>query len=248
MSCCGLSCSRDHTRTGCTARHSSSGHNETEMDPHALLGVRPDASPEEITAAYRKLAKEWHPDLAGGDAGRTMALINAAYDLLRSEGWQQRAQQPAARNGRAPRGAWLPDAVRRALGPELLGALREGERVAVVTPAATWASPHTLLAVTDRRLVWLLDDAPLNRIRSLDFAALAGIEHRHTWPRRRSAVVRVTPTGGRPLSFSELRPPTAETIVAHVVAALRTAAGARRLTCKRRCIRPRGGVACASDG
>src|SRR3954469_21465561 len=116
------------------------------MDPHALLGVRTDATPEEITAAYRKLAKEWHPDLGGADAGRTMALINAAYDLLRSEGWQQGAHQQSA-NGRPPRGAWLPDAVRRALGPELLGALRDGERVAVVTPAATWASPHTLLAV-----------------------------------------------------------------------------------------------------
>jgi hypothetical protein len=201
------------------------------MDPYALLGVRPDASPEEITAAYRKLAKEWHPDLAGTDAGRTMALINAAYDLLRSAGWQRRAHREAARpNGRPARGAWLDAAVRRALGPELHGALRTGERVAVVTPAATWASPHTLLAVTDRRLVWLLDDAPLNRVRSLDFGALARIEHRHSWPRRRSAVVRVVPTVGRPLSFTELRPPTAQTIVAHVVAALRTAAGARRLT------------------
>jgi curved DNA-binding protein CbpA len=197
------------------------------MDPHALLGVRTDATPEEIAAAYRKLAKEWHPDLGGADAGRTMALINAAYDLLRSEGWQQRAQQPA-RNGRAPRGAWLPDAVRRALGAELLGALRDGERVAVVTPAATWASPHTLLAVTDRRLVWLLDDAPLNRIRSLDFAAVRRIEPRRSWPRRRSAALRVIPIVGRPFSFTELRPPTAQTIAAHVVAALRTAAGARR--------------------
>ena len=197
------------------------------MDPHALLGVRTDATPEEITAAYRKLAKEWHPDLAGGDAGRTMALINAAYDLLRSAGWQQGAQQPA-RNGRAPRGAWLPDAVRRALGPELLGALREGERVAVVTPAATWASPHTLLAVTDRRLVWLLDDAPLNRIRWLDFGAVRRIEPRRSWPRRRTVALRVIPIVGRPVSFTELRAPTAQTIAAHVVAALRTSAGARR--------------------
>jgi hypothetical protein len=197
------------------------------MDPHALLGVRPDATPEEITAAYRKLAKEWHPDLGGGDAGRTMALINAAYDLLRSQTWQKRSQAPAARRSR--RGAWLDPAVRRALGPELLGALREGERVAVVTPAATWASPHTLLAVTDRRLVWLLDDAPLNRVRTLDFSAVRRIEPRRSWPRRRNAALRVTPIVGRPLTFSELRMPTAETIADHVVAALRTSAGARRL-------------------
>ncbi len=68
------------------------------MDPHALLGVRPDATPEEITAAYRQLAKEWHPDLAGTDAGRTMALINAAYDLLR-------AQTGSSARRRRPRGA-----------------------------------------------------------------------------------------------------------------------------------------------
>ena len=198
------------------------------MDPYALLGVRKDASPEEVTAAYRRLAKEWHPDLGGGDAGRTMALINAAYDLLRSEGWQQRAQHSSV-NGRPRRGAWLPDVVRRALGPELLGALREGERVAVVTPAATWASPHTLLAVTDRRLVWLLDDAPLNRVRTLEFASVHRIEPRRSWPRRRSAALRVAPIAGRPVTFTELRLPTAETIAAHVVAAMRTAAGARRL-------------------
>jgi hypothetical protein len=197
------------------------------MDPHALLGVRPDATPEEITAAYRKLAKEWHPDLAGTDAGRTMALINAAYDLLRSASWQKRSQASVTRGPR--RGAWLDAAVRRALGPELLTALREGERVAVVTPAATWASPHTLLAVTDRRLVWLLDDAPLNRVRTLDFGAVRRIEPRQSWPRRRSAALRVTPVVGRPVTFSELRLPTAETIADHVIAALRTSAGARRL-------------------
>jgi DnaJ-like protein len=195
------------------------------MDPHALLGVRPDATPEEITAAYRQLAKEWHPDLAGGDAGRTMALINAAYDLLRAQTWQKRSQAPR----RSRRGAWLDAAVRRALGPELLGALREGERVAVVTPAATWASPHTLLAVTDRRLLWLLDDAPLNRVRTLDFGAVRRIEPRRSWPRRRSAALRVEPVVGRPLTFSELRLPTAETIADHVIAALRSSAGARRL-------------------
>jgi len=199
------------------------------MDPHALLGVRPDASPEEITAAYRKLAKEWHPDLAGVDAGRTMALINAAYDLLRAEGWQGKRGAQAPVNGARPRrGGGLDAAVRLALGPELLLALRDNERVAIVTPAATWASPHTLLAVTDRRLLWLLDDAPLNRVRSLDFATVQRIEPRRSWPRRSSAVLTVTPAGGRPIKFTELRPPTAETIAAHVIAALRTAAGARR--------------------
>src|SRR3954465_13647438 len=113
------------------------------MDPHALLGVRTDATPEEITDAYRKLAKEWHPDLAGADAGRTMALINAAYDLLRSAGWQTRAHREAGRaNGRPARGAWLDAAVRRALGPELLGALRNGERGGGGAPGGTGGRHH----------------------------------------------------------------------------------------------------------
>jgi hypothetical protein len=55
------------------------------------------------------------------------------------------------------------------------------------------------------------------------------IEPRKSWPRRRTAALRVTPNVGRPLTFSELRMPTAETIADHVVAALRTSAGARRL-------------------
>jgi hypothetical protein len=77
--------------------------------------------------------------------------------------------------------------------------------------------------------VWLLDDAPLNRVRTLDFGAVRRIEPRKSWPRRRSAALRVEPLVGRALTFSELRLPTAETIADHVIAALRTSAGARRL-------------------
>lgn len=32
------------------------------FDPHAILGVLPTASPEEVTAAWRRLAKTYHPD------------------------------------------------------------------------------------------------------------------------------------------------------------------------------------------
>ena len=62
-------------------------------DPFAVLGVTPGASGEEIAAAYRRLAKRWHPDRAGGqDAARRMAEINAAYDLVRSERWLERTR------------------------------------------------------------------------------------------------------------------------------------------------------------
>jgi hypothetical protein len=191
------------------------------MDPHAVLGVAPDASPDELTASYRALAKRWHPDRGGGpQAQRRMAEINAAYDLLRSEAWQARHRQhvaPASRTApvtrHQPAGAWLPEATRRALGPELLGALRPREAVRLVTPVSAWASPQALLAVTDRRLLWLLDDAVTGRVRSLDLVAVTGVETRLAWPRRRTASVRVSRRSGRrPLVFSELRPETAHAI------------------------------------
>jgi hypothetical protein len=185
------------------------------MDPHAVLGVSPGALPAEITASYRDLAKRHHPDLGGGaDAERRMAEINSAYDLLRSETWQARqASAPAPGPSRAAAGSWLDDATRRALGPELLAALKGAEQVRLVTPASVWASPQALLAVTDRRLLWLLDDAVTGRVRSLDVAAVTGIETRLSWPRRRTATVKVSRRNGRrPISFTELRPETARAI------------------------------------
>jgi hypothetical protein len=196
-------------------------------DPFAVLGVTPDASVDEVAAAYRRLAKRWHPDRTGGeqDAGR-MADINAAYDLLRSERWLERrcraepvAPAPTTRRGAARAGAWLAEPLRRALGRELLLALEEGEHVAMVTPASTWASPQTLLAVTDHRFLWLLDDAPTHRVRALRFRDVAEVQGRVGRPLRRSAVLRVRTTAGRKLSFADVRPATAAAIARHVAAA-----------------------------
>jgi curved DNA-binding protein CbpA len=197
------------------------------VDPFAVLGVAPNASAEEVAAAYRSLAKRWHPDRAEGpQAARRMAEINAAYDLLRSERWlarRGRSDPPPAptpsstRRGRA--GAWLSEPLRRALGRELLGALEEGEDVAMVTPASTWASPQTLLAITDRRLLWLLDDAPTHRVRALRFRDVAAVEERAGRPLRRSATLRVRTSAGRKLTFADLRPATAAAIARHVAAA-----------------------------
>ena len=64
------------------------------MDPYAELGLPPGAPPEDIAAAYRRLAKAYHPD-RGGAEGR-MAQINAAYDLLRAAEWMQRNDPAAA--------------------------------------------------------------------------------------------------------------------------------------------------------
>lgn len=49
-------------------------------DPYQILGVDRNATPEEIKSAYRKLAKQHHPDL-GGDPTK-FKEINEANDIL----------------------------------------------------------------------------------------------------------------------------------------------------------------------
>jgi hypothetical protein len=192
------------------------------VDPFSVLGVSPAASEHELAAAYRELAKRWHPDRRGADGARRMAEINLAYELLRAGAQQERrprSSPPAApkrRAGARTRGGWLPAAVRRALGPELLEMLGEGERVRLVTPASTWASPRTILALTERRLLWLLDDAPVARVRTVPLIDVAEVVQRVRRPRRHVATLHVRTIGGRRYSFAELRPHTAATIERHM--------------------------------
>ena len=201
------------------------GHNRP-MDPHAVLGLAPGATLDEAAATYRDLAKRWHPDRGGGhEADRRMAEINAAYDLLRAAAWTRRNDdRPDHVRRPAVRGAWLAPAIRRALGHELLAALDPLENVWLVTPATTWASPQALLAASDRRLLWLLDDAVTGRVQTLSFGAIEAAEHALRRPRRRVATLRVRARDGRRLTFGELRPATAATLERRIA----TAAAARR--------------------
>src|SRR5437868_12845772 len=52
--------------------------------PYEVLGVKPNATAEEIRKAYRKLAKEFHPDLNPGKpaAEARFKAVASAYDLL----------------------------------------------------------------------------------------------------------------------------------------------------------------------
>jgi curved DNA-binding protein CbpA len=52
-------------------------------DAYAILGVDPAVDDEAIAAAYRALARRFHPDIAGDAATRRMSRINAAFDLVR---------------------------------------------------------------------------------------------------------------------------------------------------------------------
>jgi len=56
----------------------------SEIDPYATLEVDPSASQEVVSAAYRALARRFHPDVApGSEAAAHMVAINAAWELLR---------------------------------------------------------------------------------------------------------------------------------------------------------------------
>jgi hypothetical protein len=191
------------------------------MDPYAVLGIVPGSPEQEVLKAYREQAKRWHPDRgAGEEAEQRMAEINVAYDLVRAA-QQHEATAPPRPPGAAPvpprapgRGGWLIPPLRLALGPELLDALSEGEDVRLVTPTSTWASPRAILAVTERRLLWLLDDAPVARVHSLLFRNIEQITHK---VRRKHAALTVRTIVGRRHVFHDLRPHTAVAIEAHVL-------------------------------
>jgi hypothetical protein len=76
-------------------------------NPFTVLGLPLDATLEAIKAAWRRLAREHHPDVASGDgalerhANRKMAEINAAYHELRDPGKRRIHREAAARAARA---------------------------------------------------------------------------------------------------------------------------------------------------
>lgn len=84
-------------------------------DHYQALGVQPDAGPDEIRAAYRRLMRTHHPDVRPGD-GRSEELArtaNEAWAVLRDQ--QRRTSYDRLRSGSYPA---APDRVRRVAPPD----------------------------------------------------------------------------------------------------------------------------------
>jgi curved DNA-binding protein CbpA len=96
------------------------GAHRPEADPYKILQVDPEADPEVIQAAYRRLAQKYHPDLApGAEAAARMIAINAAWETLREPG--RRAAHDRARAAAAAAPAREPDAFGGDRRPEARG-------------------------------------------------------------------------------------------------------------------------------
>ena len=109
------------------------------VDPFKILGISPTASPAEITAAYRGLAKKFHPDRYGERperirraAEQRMQEINEAYKLAREaprrrEDDSSRGPAGGTWNATGP-GSWARTARRGGESAEAMAARLEASR------------------------------------------------------------------------------------------------------------------------
>src|SRR5579859_5935577 len=67
-------------------------------NPHSILGIKPNATEEEIKKAYREKAKIWHPDRNPGDeeAAKKFKQVQEAYDRLTGKSPQPSIFKPFA--------------------------------------------------------------------------------------------------------------------------------------------------------
>jgi len=97
------------------------------VDYYHVLDVKHTASVKEIKAAYKRLARERHPDLNGGstEAAEAFVLLSYARDILTDP--KRRAEYDAERNAQPGPGAYAP--VLKPAGVDYLKRARSDERI-----------------------------------------------------------------------------------------------------------------------
>ena len=106
------------------------------LDAYKVLQVDPEADDEVIQAAYRRLARKYHPDLSSdAEAAGRMAALNAAWALI---------GKPSARaaydRGRAARGRAAPAAPAPATPAATVGQAPRAAPPAPETVSRDWTS------------------------------------------------------------------------------------------------------------
>ncbi|GET91318.1 hypothetical protein, conserved [Leishmania tarentolae] len=79
------------------------------FDPYKILGVKPEASKEEIKKAYHRLALRFHPDSGAEGNSARFSAVNEAYEAVKDGKWkhstqqQQKGEEQTTAGGRDPK-------------------------------------------------------------------------------------------------------------------------------------------------
>jgi hypothetical protein len=165
------------------------------VDYYALLGVAPDAGADEVTRAFRALAKQSHPDAVPDDAAaerfRDVVAAYAVlgdrrtrleYDRVRAETSGAVSRAPVADPTRAPKAPAKPWSTRRARAALIAGALVTVLGIGAVV--LTWSLHQHDARMRGRFIPVTATRIDSNGTRIVSFETLDGTRIRTDEPRR----------------------------------------------------------------